>query len=757
MKKRLLALVLALICLIDVYPLPVLALEIADASSIVETADETLPEETTPEETLPEQTEPDETVPEETTPEETVPEETVPEETVPEETVPEETQPEEELPAYSYAVDDGVLTVSGTEVPDFTEENPAPWNIQDEEITHVYVEETVTSLGENALTGLTHITEVSIPASVEFDPAADLTVPEVEGSTGAWVKDEANSTEDRTVYILTYTEVPSTALAAPVVTASNSASSGKVKLAWEAVEGAVKYKVYRSESKDGSYSLMYNTDGTTYTNSSATPGVRYYYYVVAVAEDGSLSERSNIVERLCVLARPVVTASNVASTGKVRLTWEAVEGAVKYKVYRAESKDGSYSLMYTADGTTYTNSSSEVGITYYYKVKAIAEDPDANSALSAAKSRTRDLPRPVVTATNNTATGKVKLTWDLVDGAVSYKVYRAESKDGEYSLMYTTEGNTYTNSSGVAGTTYYYKVRAIAEVSKASSAYSAIKSRTCDCPQPTITQRTNASGKPSLTWEPVEGAVKYKVYRAESKDGDYSVMYTTEGNTYSNTKAEIGTTYYYKVKAFSENSYANSVYSNIVTGKAIENVYQYTYAKYTTTKSGSANRNTNLTLSCKAINDTILAPGEEFSFNEVVGPRTEAKGYQLATVFNDAGVGRGGGVCQVATTLFNSALLGNLEITKRYQHSQAVTYVPLGRDATIYKKQKDICFRNDSDYYIKIKASSSNGTVVISFLTREKGVAPGDDVKLTVTKKGDTYTLKRSYKGTVNYTVKSTY
>ena len=742
MKKRLLALLLALICLVDVYPLPVLASEIGTVDSIVETVEETLPEETTPEGTVPEAT---------------TPEETIPEETQPEETVPEETQPEEETASYTYTVTDGLLTISGTEVPDFTEESPAPWNVQDEEITGVYVADTVTSLGENALTGLNHIETVNIPAVLEFDPAAALTVPEVIGYTGAWAADESNTDAARAVYILTYTELPVSQLEAPVVTASTSESSGKVKLAWEAVDGAVSYQVYRSTSADGTFKLMYTTEGTTYTNSSAKAGTRYYYYVVAVDAAGAASEASSVVNQLCVLARPVVTAANVASSGKVRLTWEAVEGAVQYKVYRAESKNGDYSLMFTTEGTSYTNSSGEVGFTYYYKVKAIAENTKANSAFSAVKSRTPDLPCPVVTATNNTATGKVQLSWEEIDGAIEYKVYRSTSRDGDYSLMYDTEGTTYTNSSAEPGVTYYYKVKAICEVSKSNSAFSAVKSRTCDCAQPEITLRANASGKPRLTWEAVEGAVEYKVYRSDSRNGDYSLMYVTDGTSYSNSTAEIGVTYYYKIRAISGNSYAHSVYSNIESGAAIENVYQYTYSKYTTSKSGSAGRNTNLTLACKAINGTILAPGESFSFNEVVGPRTEEKGYQLATVFNDVGVGRGGGICQVATTLFNNALLSNLEITKRYQHSQTVTYVPLGRDATVYKKQKDFCFRNDSDYYIKIKASSSNGTVVISFLTREQGVAPGDDVKLTVTRSGDTYTLKRSYKGKVNYTAKSTY
>ena len=121
------------------------------------------------------------------------------------------------------------------------------------------------------------------------------------------------------------------------------------------------------------------------------------------------------------------------------------------------------------------------------------------------------------------------------------------------------------------------------------------------------------------------------------------------------------------------------------------------------------------------------------------------------------GMGVGGGICQVSTTLFNVALYGNMKITQRRQHSVAVTYVPLGRDAMIYKTASDLKFVNDSPYYIKVVASSSNGVVKISLMTREPNVSPKSDVDLRVTYSSGTYTLKRYYKGEVNYTCKSTY
>ena len=544
----------------------------------------------------------------------------------------------------------------------------------------------------------------------------------------------------------------------PVATATNIDSTGKIKVTWNAIEGAVSYKVYRSEAVDGVYEHVFTATRTKYNNTGAVAGKTYYYKVIAVDANGeAVSQFSEIVSCTCKYPRLVVTASNIESSGKIALTWEAVEGAVSYKVYRAEAKDGVYENVFTATRTKYNNTGAVAGKTYYYKVIALDVNGEEVSRFSKVVSCTCTLARPVVTASNIESTGKIKLTWDEVEGAVSYVVYRSTEKDGTYKKMLTTTYTRYTNTSAQVDSTYYYKVMAVAENSEANSALSAAKKRVTDCAQPIITSAApdEKNGKPRIYWESVEGAVAYKVYRSTSLDGTYKLMYTSNSNTYNNTGAALGKTYYYKVKAVGVNSASASAYSTTVAVMAASKTYDYVYATYTTTKSGSAERNTNLYLACKAINGTIVAPGELFSFNEIVGPRTAAKGYQLAPVVG--GTGRGGGICQVSTTLFNVALLGNLKIAKRFQHSVAVTYVPYGRDAMIYKTANDFKFVNDSPYFIKVVASSSNGVVKISFMTREPNVSPSSDVTLPVTYSNGTYTLNRYYKGQVNYTATSKY
>ena len=272
-------------------------------------------------------------------------------------------------------------------------------------------------------------------------------------------------------------ELPEKPLDAPTVKAGNVAATGKVKLSWAAVDGAVSYDVYRSLTKYGLYSKLGSTDSISYTDTTAKTGYTYYYKVRAIAADGEKSDYSAVVSRTCDCAAPVVKAGNNAATGKVTLSWSKVDGAKEYIVYRATSKNGKYTKMYTTTGTTYTNTSAKAGYTYYYKVKAVSsKTTDADSAFSAIVCRTCDCARPTVKVALN-ANGDPKLTWGSVSGAGSYAVYRATSKNGTYTRLATVKGTSLTNTSAKAGTTYYYKVKAIsARTSAANSAFSTVVS-----------------------------------------------------------------------------------------------------------------------------------------------------------------------------------------------------------------------------------------------------------------------------------------
>ena len=110
--------------------------------------------------------------------------------------------------------------------------------------------------------------------------------------------------------------------------------------------------------------------------------------------------------------------------------------------------------------------------------------------------------------------------------------------------------------------------KAVHSNSSADSAYSETLARTCDLARPVVTI-TLKSGDPRLTWEKIEGAEKYYVYRATSEGGEYQHVKTTKtASSFTDTTAEAGITYYYKVKAVHSNTSANSAYSAIDSIKA---------------------------------------------------------------------------------------------------------------------------------------------------------------------------------------------
>ena len=176
------------------------------------------------------------------------------------------------------------------------------------------------------------------------------------------------------------------------------------------------------------------------------------------------------------------------------------------------------------------------------------------------------LPAPAVTSATDPASGKIMLKWAAVKNAEKYEVYRSSSKGGLYTKKITTDELGCTDTSAKAGYTYYYKVRAVtADGTKGD--YSSVVYRTCDCAAPVVKGGNNAAtGKVTLTWDKVSGAKEYVVYRADYSNGTYTKMYTTKNTSYTNTTANAGYTYYYKVKAISyKTAYADSAMSNMVT------------------------------------------------------------------------------------------------------------------------------------------------------------------------------------------------
>lgn len=125
----------------------------------------------------------------------------------------------------------------------------------------------------------------------------------------------------------------------------------------------------------------------------------------------------------------------------------------------------------------------------------------------------------------------------------------------------------------------------------------------------------------------------------------------------------------------------------------------------------------NASLAGRYINGFIIPSGGIFSFNELVGARNRSKGYDSAPFLNADGLleeTAGGGICQLASTIYNAGLLGGLEVVERHPHSRTVLHVPPGRDATIATWRKDLKLRNPFPQPLLVRISSDNDRLTVS-------------------------------------------
>lgn len=158
--------------------------------------------------------------------------------------------------------------------------------------------------------------------------------------------------------------------------------------------------------------------------------------------------------------------------------------------------------------------------------------------------------------------------------------------------------------------------------------------------------------------------------------------------------------------------------------KALKKQSEYS----TSYQSSTYERKNNIKLASSALCGTEIMPNEEFSFNEVIGRRTQEKGYKEANIIKDGTFvkGVGGGVCQVSTTLYNALLLSGIEVTEAHKHTLPVSYVPPAMDAMVSFGSADLKFVNKTNLPIYICSVATGDKINISIY----GDTKSDDVTI---------------------------
>lgn len=375
-----------------------------------------------------------------------------------------------------------------------------------------------------------------------------------------YYKVKAVYTEDTSLSSGFSAVVSATAKCATPELTVEAGSAGKPVLTWNKITGAKKYEIWRSVD-GGAFKKLTTITKLTYTDSKATAGAECTYKVKALGSKSAYNgEFSNADSCYVTCAAPSLTLKLDSKTGMPSLSWKKITGAKSYAIYRCQN-GGEYKLLTTTTAVSYIDKTAAPDNQYSYYVVTLGKAEVFNSVASALKTVTLAVKAPKLTGSNNAA-GAPIVNWAAVENAVSYKVYRSTKSSKGFVLVQTTEGLTYTDTSVAVGKTYYYKVVAVG--ANTESAMSSYLKLTGKCATPTIQVSVNEdSGKPVITWEKITGAKKYTVYRATSENGKYTKQGTSKTTSYTDTKASVGTKYFYKIVANPSSSSANSLYSNI--------------------------------------------------------------------------------------------------------------------------------------------------------------------------------------------------
>ena len=354
------------------------------------------------------------------------------------------------------------------------------------------------------------------------------------------------------------------------VAASDGTSADWITVTWNAVEGAVSYRILRATTEFVEDAVEVGTSaGTSWMDLNAANGVSYNYWVVAVGASFEGDVSASDVGYLRLAAPEGVTASNGGFADRVKIAWNAVAEASHYRVYRSASASGSKTpVSGWQTALNYSDTTAEPGVTYWYFVVAAADGEGRNaSGYSAGAAGSLKIGAPTgVYATDGTSATGVTVSWNATPGAEGYKVYRGTSNNPDAAeVVSSVPSVSFDDTTAAPGTLYYYWVTATNAVSE--SAKSAVETGFRSIPAPTGITATTTSGAAAVTvsWQPVAGAVFYRVYRGTRTGSDYAVeIDTTTETTYADESGAANRTYYYSVKAVGTS--CESDFSAFVTG-----------------------------------------------------------------------------------------------------------------------------------------------------------------------------------------------
>ena len=258
--------------------------------------------------------------------------------------------------------------------------------------------------------------------------------------------------------------------AAPKVTVKELAYN-KIQVSWNEVADAAGYRVCRRRQGETRWTelTVVSSTTTTYIDTAVEPGIKYYYTIRGYCESNGKTLwgqfRSSGVAITARTAPPALVSAKSLGYNKIRITWNAVSGADGYRVYR-KVKNGTWKLIgnTSASAVTYTDGKAQTGMTSYYTVRSYCTVDGKNILgkyyVNGIKGIAR-LSAPTLVSAKINSTSQTKITWNTVEGATGYRIYR-KTTSGSWKLiriMRSSAATSYTDTTA-KGKSYRYTVRA---------------------------------------------------------------------------------------------------------------------------------------------------------------------------------------------------------------------------------------------------------------------------------------------------------
>ena len=355
------------------------------------------------------------------------------------------------------------------------------------------------------------------------------------------------------------------------------------------MSGATKYKIYRSSSANGSYSLIGESSTNSYRDNSPVSG--YNYYKVSAVNNNGESQQSSYAScnftsgggnSTAPNAPTGVTVSNEgnASIPSIRISWSSVSNATGYKVYRSSSANGSYSQIGSQTSNTYMFDNNPMSGNNYYKVKALNSSGESSFSSYALFNNDPEFsPCPPTVKVSGTTSQTVTWTNPTSNGCgkpTSYEVYKENPYTGQLEFKKTTTSTSYSpSSSDIHPGMNCYAVKAINNM---GYVIGQALSQEAPLAKPSSFTAQKSGAYLKFTWSKVAWATGYQIFVSSSASGSYSIFTQVDDGSQTSLTIDLikdypissGTTLYYKIRAIHQSKLISFYYSDQTTYKSVK-------------------------------------------------------------------------------------------------------------------------------------------------------------------------------------------